>query len=255
MRRARTVAVAAGLLVTGAALLLTGCHDLVNPVDPNSTRYTGQPTLADPPEPEPVLPPIERWETIAQHAPDQFLSLEIPEDGSLIDPRQPADPQEFFVAITFAEPVYWEDLEDALVFVRVNDGFAVTTGIVSPEVNPIYRQAVIRTSPPEPPFFSAGTGGASVRIRVVDPTGLVIGERLFGLLPGDFNGNGLVTFVDDWTNGAALFDGSLADGNFPNTVRADMDASGAIASASNDDTIVSNQESAFAVLPAPPPPF
>lgn len=254
MNRERSTFPIAALLVFGAALVLAGCHDLVNPVDPNSSRYGGQPTLADPPGPGAILPPIERWETIAQHAPEQFLGLEIPEDGSLIDPRQPASPQEFFVVITFEEPVYVEDFEDALVFVRVNDGSNVTTGIVSPEINPVYRQAVIRTSPPEPPFFSAGTGGATVRIRVVDATGVVMGERLFGLLPGDFNGDGFVTTPDDWNTGGANFDGELADEGIPATVRADMDADGVVATGS-DDLIVLNQEVALAELPAPPPPF
>jgi hypothetical protein len=261
MKRARSTAVvaSAGLLVFSAALALAGCHDLVNPVDPNSPRYTGRPTLADPSgeQPDPILPPIERWETIAQHAPEQFLGLEIPEDGSLIDPRQPDDPKEFFVVITFEEPVYQEDFEGALVFVRVNDGSAVTTGIVSPEVNPIYRQAVIRTTPPEPPFFNAagdGAGGATVRIRVVDATGVVVGERLFGLLPGDFSGDGFVDLANDWTSGAALFDGALADENLPETVRADMDASGSVAAGSFDEDIPSTRNIGTA-LPPPPPPF
>ncbi|MFW5744660.1 MAG: hypothetical protein ACOC2D_15400 [Spirochaetota bacterium] len=255
MRRSRRAS-PIGLLLVFAPLALGGCHDLVNPVDPNSSTYTGEPTLADPADPQPILPPIERWETVAQHAPEQFLGLEIPEDGSLIDPRQPDDPKEFFVVITFEEPVYVDDFEEALVFVRVNDGSDVTTGIVSPEVNPIYRQAVIRTTPPEPPFFNAtgdGTGGASIRIRVVDATGVVMGERLFGLLPGDFDGDGDVDPASDWTGGAALFDGVLADESQPNTIRADMDASGSVAAGSVDETIPSTRNNGTTLPPAPPP--
>lgn len=258
MSRARARGSQAGILIVTAALALAGCHDLVNPVDPNSSRYDGTPVLADPPveEPEPILPPIERWETVAQHAPEQFLGLEIPEDGSLIDPRQPDDPQEFFVVITFEEPVYEEDFEEALVFVRANDGSDVTTRIVGPEINPVYRQAVIRTAPPEPPFFNAtgdGAGGVTVRIRIVDATGVVMGERVFGLLPGDFNGDGVVDPTGDWTNGAANYDGELADENFPNTVRADMDASGSVVAGSLDEDIPDLRNNGTSLPPAPRP--
>lgn len=264
MRRSRRPS-PIGLLLVLAALALGGCHDLVNPVDPNSSRYTGEPTVADAPkeEPDPILPPIERWETIAQHAPEQFLGLEIPEDGSLIDPRQPDDPKEFFVVITFTEPVYEEDFEGALVFIRTRDSTGTKTQLADLEMNPLYRQAVIRSSPvpaPDPsppPFFNEtgdGAGGATVRIRVVDATGVVMGERLFGLLPGDFNGDGFVDPASDWTSGAAFFNGALADENLPKTVRADMDASGSVAAGSLDEAIPSTRNNGTA-LPPPPPPF
>lgn len=262
MRRSQARTSPAVLLVFGAAIVLAGCHDLVNPVDPNSPRYNGQPTLADRPDPEPILPPIERWETIAQHAPGQFLGLEIPADGSLIDPRQPDDPKEFFVVITFAEPVYEEDFEDALVFIRTRDSAGTRTQLANLEVNPLYRQAVISSSPvpaldpSPPPFFNEtgdGAGGATVRIRVVDATGVVMGERLFGLLPGDFDGNEVVDPASDWTSGAALLDGALADESLPDTVRADMDASGSVVAGSFDEDIPSVRNNGTSLPPAPPP--
>ncbi|MFW6291317.1 MAG: hypothetical protein ACOC7V_03240, partial [Spirochaetota bacterium] len=93
----------------------------------------------------------------------------------------------------------------------------------------------------------------SIRIRVVDATDVVVGERLFGLLPGDFNGDGDVDPASDWTSGAALFDGVLADESQPNTIRADMDASGSVAAGSVDETIPSTRNNGTTLPPAPPP--
>jgi hypothetical protein len=241
-------------LVALATLTLTACHDVTNPVDPRSTTYMGEQVLRDPPPPEPLLPPIERWETIAEHAPGQFLGLAIPEDGSLIDPRQPADPATFFVVMTFTEAVYPEDFEDAMVFIRISTSAGTTTELATVEIMPVYRQVVIRSEPPAPPFFPTLPDAATVRIRVVDPTGLTLGERAFGLLPGDFDGDGVVSVTSDWDSGALAYDGVLANEDHPVTVRADMDASGStIAGPTGDRVIVDTNNGT--TLPPPPAPF
>jgi len=253
----RTAARFAFLATLVAAAALTGCHELVNPWDPNSTTYTGEDNLRDPPPTEPVLPPIERWESVAEHGTGQFLGLPIASDGSFVEPRQPADPTALGIVITFEETFDRRLLSETFILVRVSvAGGATTTERVFPNVDMERRQIVIRAEPPFPPFFNAvgdGSGAAMVRVLIVDPTGLVHGERVFGILPGDFDGDGTVSADDDWTGGAAAFAGRLADGTVPATIRADADADGVVAAFSADQTIVETRN-VGSTLPASPPP-
>jgi hypothetical protein len=240
-----------------AATLLSGCHDMVNPIDPGSTTYTGEEALREPAAVEPMLPAIVSWESVAEHGPGQYLGLAIDEDGSFVEPRQPSDPQLLYVVVTFEEPVYPEQLKDAMIFVRIVSNGTIRTERVLALVDPVRRTIAIEATPPFPPFFNTtgdGIGGATIRVLIVDPTGVELGERVFGVLPGDFDGDGTVSAADDWTVGAAAYAGRLADAADPLSVRADADADGTITAGTLDQDIAENRN-VGQTLPAPPPEF
>jgi hypothetical protein len=262
-----TIRSAGALRLTAAAglvLLLSSCHPLINPVDPNSTAFTGvETTRESPDEPEPLLPYVIAWESVSEHAPNQFLGLEITNDGSFVEPRQPQSPLEHYIVLTFEDRIDWEMLSQATCFLRVSFASTYVTLAVPLEIyegTALRNQAVLRLRPNAPPFFTStgdSPGGALFRMRLVDPTGVVLGERLFGMLPGDFDGNGVVD-SQDWTFGPSAYDGFLATQDNAAGIRADADASGVVNVASRDGDLSANAPPAGnlgVALPEPPPEF
>jgi hypothetical protein len=204
------------------AVLLTSCHPLTNPLDPNSVTYTGEQTISTRLEGPRVLPGVVSWESAAEHAPGQLLGLDIPDDGSFVEPRNPTDTPELWVIVTFESSITWEMLENALIVVREVDEFNnERTSTVWPDhVYPEQNQIALFVPGPITP--------RRVRVRIVDPNGETVSERVFGYLPGDYDGNGTVEGLIDRPNGPATYDGYLASDNDPNTIRSDMDADGVV---------------------------
>ncbi|MFW5737699.1 MAG: hypothetical protein ACOCYX_02195, partial [Spirochaetota bacterium] len=104
-----------------------------------------------PGEPPRVLPEITKWELLTEHSPGQVIGFEIDPDGGYIEPRLtylPSDsrPVRFFLVMTFAEPVYWHDLEGGVYFwgYRNRDGLVVRPIDWFFEVRPESRQVVLQ---------------------------------------------------------------------------------------------------------------
>ncbi len=250
----------AGLAGLALVLLIVAgsCHPLNNPVDPRSSAYTGEPVLRDPPDPPLLLPRTVRWESVAEHFPDQRLALEITADGAFVEPRRPDSPAELWIVVTFEEPVDPEELERGMVAARVNDGFGTNTTIIGPGGSGGYglsqdrlrlRIPVRAPLPPFRPYPNA----ASVRMRIVDANGSVAGERLFGILPGDFTGDGVVDIAEDLWNGADMYDGHLASQDNLRTTRADMNADGVVETGwSEPDALIVENNGGTSLPPLPP---
>ena len=187
MKRGTATIVALGLM---AAALLGACHPLVNPVDPNSTAYTGTPTNGDGSGdgPEPLLPSADKWELATDHAPGRMLPLEITDDGLFVEPRQAGW---FELWITLSDSFQYQQADGAILWIAVTDFgniYYAVSGI--PDVAPEQRLLVVR--------FSSGIPNKSmIRLRLTDRNGTFIGERLFGYLIGDVDRNGTVDGPDD----------------------------------------------------------
>lgn len=241
-----------------AVLMLAGsCHPLNNPVDPRSSAYTGEPVERDPPERTPLLPETVRWESVAEHLEGQLLALEIPADGIFVEPRRPDSPPQLWIVVTFEDAVDPHELDRGLVLARIANGFETETRIVHPwaySLTPDNLRLIIPLGWPWPPFTTLPTA-AMIRMRIVDAGGHVAGERLFGILPGDFDGDGRVFFADDLQTGAAQLNGFLASRDDPWSIRADMNADGVVETDAGlpDYAIVSQNEGT--TLPDPPPEF
>jgi hypothetical protein len=217
MTRRTALIVAIGLLL---ALLLTACHQLVNPVDPNSTTYSGIPAGGDDPakEPEPLLPSAKKWELSADHDPGRLLPLEITEDESFVEPR---DAGSYELWITLSDSFGGDQADGAVLWISVTS-FANTFYAVAKitDTMPELRRLAVR--------FDGGIPNETmIRLRLTDRNGTIIGERVFGRLIGDVDGNRLVDVVADHTEVVALA-GFAVTTDDPGTIRADLDLNGLI---------------------------
>ncbi|MFW5789343.1 MAG: hypothetical protein ACOCW3_05325 [Spirochaetota bacterium] len=231
MRPTLLAALRVGLLLACAAVI-TGCHDLVNPVDPNSTSYGGEPVLRDPLEPPRVLPEVIAWRIVVDYDPgldyslSRYFGFDIPSDGSLVEPRDPAGGRRFIVMATFADLPDEADFEGGLYLWGYTDPSGTTFDYIYPDTEVPFEPAtntfrlVIDPAPV----------AARVRIKLIDRNGRVAGETIFGFLVGDFSGDGVVTLVDDVDSpgGVESYAGTIADGNSEVSIRADLNASGTV---------------------------
>jgi len=202
-----------------AAMLLSACHPLINPLDPNSTTYTG-PTggsdTGDPPPP--LLPSPARWELVTDHIPGRLLPLEITEDGSFVEPR---DAGWFELWITLSDTFERKPAENAILWIAVTDAtgtFYAVGGIQ--DVAPEQRRLGVR--------FDMGIPNETrIALRLTDQNGTVIGERELGRLIGDTNGSGTVEVVQDH-NAISDLTGFAVSTDNPDTIRVDLDLNGLI---------------------------
>lgn len=223
--------VAAGSVVM---FLFLSCHPLVNPVDPRSTTYLGTPTEGgngeETDEPDPVLPAATEWQIVAFHSPGVAHPLEITEDGSFIETR---DPGSFELWITLADSFVADDATGAILWVALSnsatgDGY----GYLSvDEVNPDQRRLV----------WTIPTGNfptrTRARLRLVDRNGATLGERVVGYLIGDVDGDGVVepgAGVDEDFGIMQSLDGFAPSTSNEMAIRADLDLNGVVETAASD---------------------
>ena len=268
-RTAVRTALAGALL---ALIVLSGCRQLTNPVDPNSTAFTGETVDRNPPAVEQVIPSPTSWQSVAEHQNGQFLGLTIPdvEYGDphfFIEPRRPGggDNGQIFALISFDEPIDEQMFRDGLILVsqRVPEGTSVGSLANDPgddhndqwSIDFNLNRLVIPYNVDEFPAIDASP--VTVTITIIDPTGVEVDSRSFGILPGDVNGDGIVQHPEDrdGSGGPTDLDGFLAVGDAPNAeelIRADLDANGVI-SAADDETVILNYDGWG--LPGPPADF
>lgn len=249
-----------GALALAFLVLAAACHPLNNPVDPRSSAYTGEPVVRDPQTPHDapeLLPDTVLWESVAEHLPGQRLALEITSDGTFVEPRRPDSPQQLWIVVTFEEAVDPYELERGMVLARITNGFATETRVIYPwmySLTPDSLRLIVAISSPWPPFTTLPTA-AMIRLRIIDANGHVAGERLFGILPGDFDGDGTVTFANDIQTGAADYNGFLASRDDPGTIRADMNADGLVEVDAGDPDYTIVSQNTGTTLPDPPSEF
>ncbi|MFW6292860.1 MAG: hypothetical protein ACOC7V_11115 [Spirochaetota bacterium] len=207
-------------LVVVLGLTVAGCHPLINPVDPNSTTFTGERTSKEPGELPRVLPEIIRWRIASENNAGQRIGLDIADDGGFIEPRSPANTPQFFILATFEESPSEGDFEGGLYVWAFADSGATTTSFVTfdgfdPTTNSLRLR--VDTAPP----------AGRARIKIVDRNARVAGDVKFSFLAGDVNGDGV---VDDASDPYAVdtYDGEFADESVPASVRADVNASGVV---------------------------
>ncbi|MBU8913581.1 MAG: hypothetical protein KOO61_06110 [Spirochaetales bacterium] len=231
-----------------AVTLLIACHPLVNPVDPQSTTYTGIPTGSDGDAPDPILPAAVKWELTASHNPGRMLPLEVTADGSFIEPRNAGS---FELWITLSDSFDWEQAEGAVLWIAatVLSGDTLHFALHLNEVAPEQRRLGWH-------FWPDGiTNQTRARLRLVDRNGTIIGERVVGRLIGDVDGNGTVESGvggDDERIDALV--GFPVGTDNPETIRADLDLDGTIQSM-NDGNVVSDGSYLDTTLPATAPTF
>lgn len=217
------------------ALLLAGCHDLVNPVDAQSTTYAGEQVLREPDEPPRVLPEVVRWQILVDYDPglgyqqSRYFGFDIPDDGSLVEPRDPAPGRRFFIVATFAERPADNAFEDG-VFVWGANGSAgswvETVQIASDVPFDATTNSLRMVVEPAPTI-------ARAKVKLVDRNGRVAGQARLSFLVGDFNGDATVDNMNDLLSpsGVEAYDGMFTSGALETLVRADMDADGTVESA------------------------
>jgi len=246
----RRAAVAATLALVAATALIA-CHPLVNPVDPRATNYTGTPTSGDPNDPsaapEPLLPPIARWELVAPHDPGRMLPLEIPNDESFIEPR---DSSEFECWITLSDSFEWEQAEGAICWIAVSfmSGDTLYTGSPLTGIAPEQRRLSVDLD------TSTIPDQTRIRLRLVDRNGTIIGERIVGRLIGDVDGTGTIDTATDRAKITSL-EGFAVSTDNPNTIRVDLDLDGIIEGSGGDDWALVSSPGAEPHLPATAPEF
>lgn len=242
------------IVLVCAGLALTSCHQFTNPVDPNSTTFEGGTSTGDPDASESGFPPVVSWQIFAEHAPGQFLALEIPDDDSFVEPRVPADPEGIRIVVTFDSPLTEQILQDALFYRSIDNGGGPFLELYWPHDWSEDRRSLIWYEVPPPPG-----NAVSVRIAIFDANGDEVTSRGFGVLPGDFNGDGVVDMVDyDAVNNppASGYAGLLASQSNIPTIRGDMDADGVVKGfelgLGNDDTEIPNDYAGTTLPPIPP---
>jgi len=236
----RRVAVAAALALVAVTALIA-CHPLVNPVDPRATNYTGIPTSGDPDAaPDPVLPPIARWELVAPHDPGRMLPLEITDDELFVEPRLSA---EFELWITLSDSFDWEQAEGTILWISVGFLGGDSVYVASPltDVTPEQRRLGV--------YLGVIPDQTRIRLRLVDRNGTIIGERTVGRLVGDVDATGT---IDTLTDRAMITDleGFAVSTDNPNTIRADLDLDGIIEGSGGDDWSLVSSPGAEPHLPA-----
>ncbi len=213
-------------------LTMAGCHQLTNPVDPDSTTFTGERTTKDPEELPRVIPEIVRWRIVSENTAGQMIGFDIPADGSFIEPRAPVSAPHFFIDASFADTPSESDFEDGLfvwAFATTSGTFVAPVGFDSFDATTNTIRLRIDIDP--------ALQVARVRIKFVDRNSRVAGDVTFSFLAGDVNGDGEVNNAGDLgpPSGVEAYDGMFADEGVPATVRADMDASGVVEGAALGD--------------------
>ncbi len=249
LRATRAVFTVSALLF----LALAGCRQLTNPVDPKSTGFTGERVEAES-ELEPrVIPDITSWESMAEHQTGQLIGLEITDaqygdEDYFVEPRRPTPDGEIAAVITFAGTIEQSMFSEGLVVAsrRAPIGNEVTV-LDSWEVEPDQNRLIIPYSVPAAPGVDAP---ATITIVIIDPNGETVGSRGFGVLPGDVNGDGVVT-SHDTDDGPNAYDGLFASDDEA-LARADTDADGSISAAADGLVIANFMDEG---LPGPPPGF
>jgi len=206
-------------ILIALGLVVTGCHPLVNPVDPSSTTFTGQRTSKDPQELPRVLPEIVRWRIVSENSAGQFIGFDIPAEGSFIEPRSPVNAPQFFIVATFGDAPSEDDFEGGLYVWAFSDSSSTNIGQVNFDGFDATTNSLrlrVDTAPQ----------AARVRIKIVDRNGHDAGDVRFSFLAGDVNQSGEVDANDP--SAVAAYDGQFADENVPATVRADVNASGVV---------------------------
>jgi len=208
------------------SLIAAGCHPLTNPVDPNSTTFTGERTSKDPQDLPRVLPEIVRWRIVSESTAGQMIGFDVPADGSLIEPRAPVNAPQFFVVAYFAETPTEGAFEGGLYVWAFADSSGTNVAQVNFDIFDATTNSLrlrVDTAPQV----------ARVRIKFVDRNSRVAGDAEFSFLAGDVNGDGVVDAIDP--SAVAVYDGQLADESVPATVRADVNASGVVEGAGIGD--------------------
>jgi hypothetical protein len=238
------------ILLSASTVLLVACHGRTNPLDPGSTTWTGDGVYQDPRDPIQVLPDIVRFESYAEHGPDNWLPLEIT-DG-FVDPRFPTS-RELRVAVTFAEGITRQQAEKLYIVGRRSD---TVTGLGTAVLRP--WEIGYNDSLPRIVFVTLELSmwvlpeAGSFRLRVVDPSGIVLGERAWHVLPGDYTGDGVVSVGTDDTEGPDAFDGFPVGLGDTALIRSDTDADGFVEGLGRDDDMIVGMNVPQGIIPLPP---
>jgi uncharacterized repeat protein (TIGR02543 family) len=191
-----------------------------------------------------ILPSVTGWEIGAEHGAGVYLGLEIPE-AQTGDPDyfvEPRNAPEFFIVIQFAEPFPPENFREATILVAENEAGTRSFTSLSPEwIDPETGTLYVRAPAP--------TGPTTFRFRIFDPTGVVISERSFAVIPGDVNGDGVVNIADN--EGPTAMDGVNADEN-ELAIRSDVDVSGTVEATADGADVTANHGD---TSPGDPPDF
>jgi hypothetical protein len=214
----------AALLAAVVAAALISCHPLINPNDPASAFYQGDPDR--PPEPM-VLPEVVDWWVYSEHGIGRFIGQRIPEDGSLVETRQ-----SFVVLVELAEPIDWELASYCSMYVYYNE-----VGSPDDQTNPPYTDFMTNmfTTSIFPyggdryihyPSGFADPWGTRGLMRLIGPSGEVVSERRFSWLWGDIDADETVSATDEATVDSLRYAGVNASD--PLTVRSDVETNGFI---------------------------
>jgi hypothetical protein len=245
------VALTAGpvaLIVLVLASLLA-CHPMLNPADPGSTAYLGEPvdTSPDPdadpaPMPEPLLPAVARWELVATHDPGVDHALTIPDDDSFVEPRASTS---FRLRMTLSDSFEFNAGASALLWTAFADSageYYEFTGMHM--VEPDTRRLTVDLR-----AYTMARGW----VRLVDRNGAILGERVFAFLAGDVNGDGVVEAgLSEGTDQRAIsdLDGFVPSPSMPATIRADTNMDGMVGEAGDWVSFWNGN-----TVPADPPAF
>ncbi|MFW5716042.1 MAG: hypothetical protein ACOC0E_01215 [Spirochaetota bacterium] len=229
MRRLVATVIALGLAVLTAGALL-GCHALTNPVDPRSRSFTGETVGEDQEEAPRVLPEIVRWEIVFEHGPGRFLGLEITPDGSFVEPRDTYIYSEtrgvpFALVMTFAEPVFWRDLEGGVYLFGYRNEWEISVREIGDrcQVRPETSQVVCTFEAHSDEMLQR----ARARAVIVDRNGRTAGAISFSFLQGDVTGDGVINTSEEQ---AAMSSVTAMPPNRerPATIRADLNTNGLV---------------------------
>lgn len=235
-RRAAIILVAVIATVT----LLNSCHPLVNPADPRSILYSGNgddPATSVPEEP--VLPQTAHWELAVDHPPGgTWLPLEIPDDGSFVEPRVRRQVE---LRITFEESFELDDIYGAIFWIAVNSendptfhtSFALAEYLTEDQVDLARRRVDIPLDFNLLPFaIDEDRDRFVATMSLADRSGAVLGRRAVARLVGDVNGDRTVSNSDrDGADGIDELSGSTPVAGEPDYIRADLDCDGIVSPA------------------------
>jgi hypothetical protein len=229
--RAWTTPPAVGLLIL-VVLTLSGCHPLLNPIDPTSPAYGGvtvERITADSTDPDPLPAPV-RWESYRQHASGLFLPLEITTEPLFVEPRSgassPAGTTDLILAITFDSELSADYRSANLI-----DVAAVYEDTAAGETHTMVPYVVVETegSPYQLVFQLLGVPAVSrCRIRLRSPDSRTVADLTLGVLGGDVNGSGTVDGADSSIVSSAEYLNTFVEPEDPVSIRADARSSGVI---------------------------
>lgn len=229
--------------------LLAGCHWRTNPLDPGSTTWTGEDVSRTHNDAEQTYPDIVRWESVAEHGFDNFIALEVT-DG-FIEPRFP-DTRPLYVVLTFAEGITESQARDLFIVGSMRDLSATGTKIYPPgEIIYDHQRSRVVAVPVDLTGWVLPEAGAA-RMRVAEPSGFVLGERTMHYLPGDFDGDGIVTVGTDDMDGPDAHDGFFVGSADVQLIRSDMDADGIVEGLGFDDDMIVSNNAGISTVALPP---